>query len=175
MVTVLAGPAPATGLLERARQGDGEAFRSLLAPHLSGLNAAARRLSPAEADDLVSETLSAAFTSLGSLEREGAMWTWLFRILIHKHYDLLRRRHRERSLPAPETPTPFPEEDREVVRAAVESLPSDQRRVLELRYFEGMTSIEIGRTLGMPAGTVRSILFHAVRTFEAAYRRRLEE
>jgi RNA polymerase sigma-70 factor (ECF subfamily) len=170
----LAIPGQSEQLLSRAQQGDAAAFDALIRPHLDGLRAAARRLSKADAEDLVSEALSAAFTSIASLEREGAMWTWLFRILLHKHYDALRRRMRERRVPAAAPAAAFSEEEKEVVRKAVSKLPADQRRVLELRYFDGKNSTEIGQALGMPAGTVRSILFHAVRSFEAEYRRQME-
>jgi len=168
-------PEQTEGLLARAKRGESEAFDALLKPHLGDLRASAHRLSRTDADDLVSETLSAAFTSLGSLEQERAMWTWLFRILLHKHYDLLRRRMRERRLPPAALPTAFAEEEKEVVNKAVSKLPSRERRVLELRYFEGRNSSEIGRLLDMPAGTVRAILFHAMRDFEAEYRRLMEE
>ena len=178
MVSALAIPEQpkdlSTGLLARAQNGDADAFDSLLKPLLADLRAAASRLSRSDADDLVSETLAGAFTSLGSLEREGALWTWLFRILLHKHYDLLRKRMRERRLPAAAPPTEFAEEEKEVVRKAMSKLASRERRVLELRYFDGKNSSEIGETLGMPAGTVRAILFHALRAFESEYRRMME-
>jgi RNA polymerase sigma-70 factor (ECF subfamily) len=41
------------------------------------------------------------------------------------------------------------------VRAAVEELPPDQRRVIELAYFSGFTHSEIAGMLDLPAGTVK--------------------
>jgi RNA polymerase sigma-70 factor (ECF subfamily) len=175
MVLSLMATEQTEGLLERAKQGDSAAFDALLKPKLADLRAAASRLSRSDADDLVSETLVGAFSSIGSLEQERAIWSWLFRILLHKHYDLLRKRMRERRLPPAASPTVFAEEEKEVVRKAVDKLPARERRVLELRYFDGKNSSEIGETLKMPAGTVRSILFNAMRTFEAEYRRMMEE
>lgn len=168
-------PEQTESLLARAKQGDSTAFDALLKPLISDLRAAANRLSRADADDLVSETLAGAFGSIQSLEQERAIWTWLFRILLHKHYDQLRKRMRERRLPPSATPTAFADEDKEVVRKAISKLPSRERRVLELRYFDGKNSSEIGEALHMPAGTVRSILFNAMRTFESEYRRMMEE
>ncbi len=46
--------------------------------------------------------------------------------------------------------------DRRIVRQALLNLPEEQRRVLELGYFGGMSSSEIARTLDIPLGTVKS-------------------
>lgn len=46
--------------------------------------------------------------------------------------------------------------DRTVVREALAALSSDQRAVLELSYFEGLSSSEISRRLDIPLGTVKS-------------------
>lgn len=46
--------------------------------------------------------------------------------------------------------------DRTTVRAALAQLPSDQRMVLELGYFQGMTSSEIAEHADIPIGTVKS-------------------
>jgi RNA polymerase sigma-70 factor (ECF subfamily) len=42
-----------------------------------------------------------------------------------------------------------------VVRAAMDSLPEDQRKVIELAYFAGFTHTEIAELLSLPAGTVK--------------------
>lgn len=46
--------------------------------------------------------------------------------------------------------------DREAVRRALADLPSDQRQVLELGYFEGLSSSEIAERIDTPVGTVKS-------------------
>jgi RNA polymerase sigma-70 factor (ECF subfamily) len=46
----------------------------------------------------------------------------------------------------------------EQVRGALQSLSSDQRSAIELVYFHGLSSQEVGRILGVPAPTVRSRL-----------------
>jgi RNA polymerase sigma-70 factor (ECF subfamily) len=47
---------------------------------------------------------------------------------------------------------------RDQVRAALHSLPGDQRSAIELVYYNGLTSNDVGRMLGVPAPTVRSRL-----------------
>lgn len=52
--------------------------------------------------------------------------------------------------------------DRLVVRNALHDLPARQQRVVQLRFWGGLSTAEIARLLGMPAGTVRSDLTRAV-------------
>jgi RNA polymerase sigma-70 factor (ECF subfamily) len=47
-------------------------------------------------------------------------------------------------------------EDRETVRGALGALPANQREVLELAYFRGLSQSEISRRLGQPLGTVKT-------------------
>ena len=48
--------------------------------------------------------------------------------------------------------------DRETIRVALEQLPSEQRRCIELAYFGGLTYPEIATQLGVPLGTIKSRL-----------------
>ena len=50
---------------------------------------------------------------------------------------------------------------RERVRKALEGLSADQRAVVDLAYFVGLSTQEIGDKLGVPQGTVKSRLFAA--------------
>jgi len=47
-------------------------------------------------------------------------------------------------------------EDRERLKKAVASLPADQRQVIELAYFEGLSQTQIAQRLGEPLGTVKT-------------------
>ncbi|HRI65981.1 MAG TPA: sigma-70 family RNA polymerase sigma factor [Polyangium sp.] len=61
-----------------------------------------------------------------------------------------------------ETRDPALDLDSAQVWSALHQLPLDQRAVVELAYFEGLTLIEVGESLGIPAGTVKSRLSRAV-------------
>ena len=47
-------------------------------------------------------------------------------------------------------------EDRDTVQGALGALPANQREVLELAYFRGLSQSEISRRLGQPLGTVKT-------------------
>jgi RNA polymerase sigma-70 factor, ECF subfamily len=55
----------------------------------------------------------------------------------------------------PETATAM-SEMREIVRAALDNLPPEQREVIELSYYSGFTQTEIAARLGQPLGTIKT-------------------
>jgi RNA polymerase sigma-70 factor (ECF subfamily) len=142
--------------------------------HLDDLRRAAARLadSPDECDELVQETLIAALKNADQVKQPELMGAWLVQILRHKRYDQLRRRALERRVPAPSRPA-REDFDRERVRRVLDRLGPEDRRAVEMRYFEGRTSAQIAARLRKPAGTVRATLFRALRKFEALYRESL--
>ena len=59
-------------------------------------------------------------------------------------------------------------EDVEQVRAALGQLPDNQRTLVELAYYEGMTHSEIAERTGVPLGTVKTRLRAAMATLRGA-------
>ena len=57
--------------------------------------------------------------------------------------------------------------DAEIIRRAIARLPGDQRRTIQLSYFEGVTHAEIARIKGVPGGTVKSRLRLALQKLRA--------
>ena len=98
---------------------------------------------------------------------------YLMRVTRHRAIDLLRgRRRRERKLqaasreePARSVPAGEPDEAgrpgwhvHTQVHSALQALPADQRAVVDLAYFQGLTQSEIAAQLGIPLGTVKTRL-----------------
>ncbi len=142
--------------------------------HMPELRATAAKLSgsPERAEDLVQEALASALAALGRLRQNESLGAWLQQILRRRWYDVLRRRGAEQRAIAQAPPAKGNEResiDPELVRRALKSLPVEERRVLEMRFFQSMNSTEIGTQVGRPAGTIRCIIFHALRAFETAY------
>lgn len=126
---------------------------------------------PDEAEDVVEETFWQAWRKAGSYEpSRGAVSTWLLTIGRRKALDRLRARKRSREdlldsdrafddLPS-RSPDPSVDAEgsdlKEKVKAALRALPNEQREVLELGYFSGMSQTEIAEATGQPLGTVKT-------------------
>jgi RNA polymerase sigma-70 factor (ECF subfamily) len=125
------------------------------------------------AEDLLQETFWRVWRSAGSYEPgKGSVAGWLYTIARHAGLDA-RRRSGARPVAADLLP---PEEDRAVepdpevdvagdawrevrhaqVRSALDALPEDQRSVVTMAYFSGLTRREIAEATGLPLGTVHT-------------------
>jgi RNA polymerase sigma-70 factor (ECF subfamily) len=124
-----------------------------------------------EAEDVVEETFWQAWRKASSYEpSRGAVSTWLLTIGRRRALDRLRARGRRReesmtqlgALADVASPVPDPSqmtegsERRSHVQAALRGLPDEQREVLELGYFEGLSQTEIAELTGQPLGTVKT-------------------
>ena len=137
-------------------------------PRLLG---AAQRLGhpPQEAEDLVQEVFLALVRSIDRFEGRSQIFTWLYRVLLNRHAELVRRKSLDRSrMPAAASESPDPDTERgERVRAAMERLRAEEQRVLFLRFFEGLPYDEIARIVEAPLGTVHAQAFHGLRRLRA--------
>ena len=127
---------------------------------------------PDEAEDVVEETFWQAWRKASSYEpSRGAVSTWLLTIGRRRALDRLRAKARRREDPLTregwvlaEMPSDAPDpsqtaegaERRRYVLSALSELPEEQREVLELGYFKGLTQTEIAQATGQPLGTVKT-------------------
>ena len=81
-----------TDLTARARAGDGDAFQQLTEPHRRELQVHCYRMlgSFQEAEDVVQDTLLAAWRGLGTFEGRASVRTWLYRIATNRCLNALR-------------------------------------------------------------------------------------
>src|SRR5690349_18908729 len=79
-------------LLTRAREGEGDAFADLVAPHRRELHVHCYRIlgSVADADDALQETLLSAWQSVAAFEGRSSLRTWLYRIATSRCLNMLR-------------------------------------------------------------------------------------
>ncbi|RSM84933.1 RNA polymerase subunit sigma-70 [Kibdelosporangium aridum] len=102
---------PAGDLLALARGGDGEAFRGLVEPYRHELHVHCYRIlgSAQDAEDLVQETLLAAWRGIGGYEERASVRTWLYRIATNRCLNALRASSRRPHTGyEPEVPLPEP-------------------------------------------------------------------
>lgn len=163
-----ADPRADDALLAAHTAGDHEAFGELFRRHRDRLwSVAVRTLGdPEEAADAVQDAMVRAYHAAAGFRGDAAVGTWLHRIVVNICLDRLRRRGRQAMvLPldeeraAAEGATTDPIEARELrltLRAALATLPADQRAAVVLVDMEGYPVDEAARLLGVPTGTVKS-------------------
>ncbi len=129
--------------------------------------------SRADAEDATQQVFVAAWQGRDRFDAEkGSLPGWLLGIARHKVSDVVRASGRRDALVerqasavgtgAPGTPTgavgdtPDSVLDRLVVARALAELPDEQRRTLELAFYDDLTHTQIAQVLGLPLGTVKS-------------------
>lgn len=97
-------------LLARARCGDGDAFAGLTGPFRREIQEHCYRIlgSVADAEDMLQETMMAAWRGLGQFEQRASLRTWLYRIATNKCLNHLRASR----VTVPEAAVPLPEPTR---------------------------------------------------------------
>jgi RNA polymerase sigma-70 factor (ECF subfamily) len=158
-------------LMQLVRRGDAAAFELVYERHATAAFSLAYRMTGKRntAEDVVQEAFLSLWRSGARYDRRrGSVRTWVLGIVHNRAIDALRRamvhdRRRasdegleERFEAAERTEVEAARrgEAREV-RAALEALPREQSRVIELAYFGGFTHSEIASMLGTPIGTVK--------------------
>jgi RNA polymerase sigma-70 factor (ECF subfamily) len=156
-------------LVGRASRGDRQALQALYERYASKAMAVALRVLrlTSEAEEVVQETFLEVWRRAPEFDpARGSPQAWLLTICRTRAIDRLRSRVASaRVLNQPEgggLSAPSPSEGaerrqtRERIDAALARLPPEQRRVLELAYFEGLSQSEIAERTGEALGTVKT-------------------
>jgi RNA polymerase sigma-70 factor (ECF subfamily) len=158
-------------LMQLVYRGQAEAFEVIYDRHSDAAFSLAYRMcgQRALAEDVVQEGFLSLWRSGARYDRgRGSVRTWVLGIVHNRAIDALRRRtvHDrgrvseegiEERLVAPErTDVEFARRDEaREVHAALEQLPAEQSRVIELAYFGGLTHVQIAAMLDQPVGTIK--------------------
>ena len=161
--------------MEAARQGDQDAFEQLVRAYEKRVFALTLRMcgNPEDAAEAAQEAFLAVWQGLKFFRGESSFSTWLYRLASNACVDLLRREGRHRAAAGPslddkelrlETvdPAPTPQEaaERAELRRQIDNglraLPAEYRQVLILREMHQLSYEEIGQTLSLDPGTVKS-------------------
>ena len=156
-------------LVERAKQGDREAFDALARTVGDRCMAIAFRiLRDADlAQDAVQGALISAWQQLRSLRDTDRFEPWLHRILTHQCYAEARRRRRMRVdvrvLPIQHGDSVglLTVDDRDELERAFRRLTVEQRTVLVFHHYLGLSVTEVAERIGVPVGTVKSRIYYA--------------
>src|SRR6476659_6404712 len=159
-----------------AQRGDRDAFGVLARTSADRLFATAQRIlrDVGRAEDAVQQTLVIAWRRLPQLRDPDRFEAWMYRLLINACYAEARNA-RQWAAPLQLLPTDQAERDetlsvadRDELDRGFRRLPPDQRSILVLRHYLGLSPAEIAETLGIPEGTARSRLHYAHRAMRAA-------
>jgi RNA polymerase sigma factor (sigma-70 family) len=130
------------------------------------------------AQEVVQDTFVAVWNAPDAYDpSRGPFRAYLMSLAHHRAVDAVRREERLRDRERRANPDPGPGEDvmetvveeadlvdrRRQVREALLALPEEQRRLVELMYFNGWTQTKIAEAEGIPLGTVKSRVFAAMR------------
>ena len=158
-------------LVLRSQGGDEKALELLIKRWQVRLWRHARRLTGRgdAAWDVLQEKLLAIVKGLRRLDDPALFRTWAYRIATNKCADWTRKQQRDRRLvevaaqnyELPNTKDNEPNHDEQRLHVAMGDLSGNQQTILVMHYLEEMGIAEIAVALDIPAGTVKSRLFHA--------------
>lgn len=168
-------------LVSKARQGDQQAFESLVRRHRNEVYAMCHHFvrNREDAWDLSQEVFVKAYRALDRFRGDSGFKSWLMRIAANHAKDHLRRRRLETvayddshradtpasSMTGPDRGCELKELGR-VIDQAVQSLPKKQQMAFMLREYEGLSYQEMAGVMACSVGTVMSRLFHARRKLQ---------
>lgn len=169
-------------VIRRVQQGDVDAFETLVTAYEKNVYNLALRMTGnrEDAQDMAQEAFIKAYNSLPGFRGDSKFSVWLYRIVSNVCLDFLRRQKRRPAsslsveddegeetqldvADVSQSPEVLLEQKltREAVRRGLDQLPEEQRQILLLREIQGLSYEEIGQTLGLEAGTVKSRIFRA--------------
>jgi RNA polymerase sigma-70 factor (ECF subfamily) len=166
-----------TDLVVRAQNGDEEAFASLAVAAGDRLHAVAHRIlrDTDLAEDATQQALLTVWRDLPQLRDPARFDAWSYRLLVRACYAEARRTRRWapnlRVLSADQPATADGSDlvvDRDQLERGFRRLSIEHRAVVVLHHYLDMPLDEVAETLGVPVGTVRSRLHHAMRGLRAA-------
>lgn len=171
-------------LMDALSQGRQEALSELYDRHSSTLLGLATRIlrNPEDAEEIVQEVFIHAWNRASSYDASrSSVSTWLVLIARSRAIDRLRsqkvmdrtttavKRERSGSHASPEGAVGvFHQERRKRVKEALGEIPPEQRQVLELAFYGGMTQSEIAKKTGIPLGTVKTRTLLAMKKLRKA-------
>ena len=167
-------------LVEQAKQGDKQAFTTLVLRYGDRLYSVAFRIlrDTTRAEDAVQQAFLMAWRELRRLRDDDRLEAWLYRLLVNACFAEMRhtRRWQPRLIAVTDPDLGGPSTDdtqvsvalRDELERAFRRLSAEQRAVLAMHHYLGLSGDEIAETLGISSGTVRSRLHYARQRMRAA-------
>lgn len=163
-----------TRLLQRAAAGDQEAFRELYDKYYRRVFGFVFKFlrQPDLVEEVVDDVLLAVWRGAGRFDGRSKPSTWILGIAYRQALKAISRKERS-AAPLPELPKARSPETPESIMSRREAagalgrglaaLSSDQRAVVELTFYHGLSYREVAEVVGCPVNTVKTRMFHARR------------
>jgi RNA polymerase sigma factor (sigma-70 family) len=172
-------------LIHGIARGDREAFKSLYLVYFPRLTRFLSRMTrkPELIEELVNDTMLVVWNKADTFDGTCKVSTWVFAIAYRKACKAIHALD-EPLADEPEceaAPDSRPDwqfasaRRRQAVAAAIATLPSQQRMVVQLTYFHDMGYADIAKVLDCPENTVKTRMFHARRRLAVLLADQLEE
>lgn len=164
---------PEAQLVRRIAQGDRDAFAALYDLYSKPLYSLSLRIlsDPKEAEDVLQEVFLQLWEKAAAFdEAAGKPFSWVMTMTRNKAIDRIRGRQRRArlfeettevientsSVSAESAGFGLGQDEAALVRVALEALPREQRRAIEMAFFGGLTHLEIAEALREPLGTIKA-------------------
>ena len=172
-------------LLAQIGEKDREALASLYDRYGRRVFALAARIlnDPVGSEEVTQDVFMSVWRRGASYtSKKGKFTTWLFSIAHNRTIDELRKRRRDRSRENDDIEDHYDLKSSDIspadaavaqseyakVKAAMDKLPEEQKSVVELSYFKGLTQTEIATKTGQPLGTVKTRMRLALKKLRVA-------
>lgn len=175
--------------MEALRTGDETAFQQVVEAYQERVLNTCLGLVPNlhDAEDLTQEVFIELWRSAGSFRGDARLSTWLYRVAVNKSLELLRSRQRKKRFAFFRSMVGLEDESAQHIRdefnhpgvlleqreraqvlfAAMERLPGNQKTALVLQKTEGLSHTEIAEILGVSMASVESLLHRAKKNLYA--------
>src|SRR5919106_6492542 len=150
--------------IKKCQLGDLEAFRHLVERYQKRAlaHAMAILLNRDGAEDAVQDAFIDAFKAIGRFDTSRTFYEWFYVLLRNRCYKMTARRRPTENLEDVQLLAAQREDDtRFALEKALHSLTHEEREIVSLKYFSGLSYDELAAHLQIPRGTVMSRLFYA--------------
>ncbi len=167
-------------LLLMVQRGDEYAMASLFDRYSKVVYSVALRVlrDPASAEDVLQEIFMQVWRNPnGFIATRGSLGGWLAVVSRNRSIDTLRRKRPTDQVDDMALASPYNLSDEaernnlmEKARKVIHTLPTEQRKTLEMAFFDGLTHSEIAEMTGDPLGTVKTRIRSAMMTLRKAFK-----
>ena len=152
--------------IKRCQRGDREAFRHLVETYQKRAvaHAVAILFDRDDAEDAVQEALIDAFKAIGTFDTSRTFYEWFYVLLRNRCYKMTAKRRPAENIDDVQllaAESGAVDDTRLVIEKALHSLTLEEREIVSLKYFSGLSYDELATHLQIPRGTVMSRLFYA--------------